>query len=456
MSIARFMVEFFYYSEIGEYAEDISMKILFISKDLIAGNLAYLLKKEGHDVRLFINEKGRRGNFTNLVHKINTIKAGISWVGKEGLIVFDDVGYGKMQDRLRSQGYLVVGGSELGDKLELNREFGQKIFAEHGLKTVPLKDFEDLDEAAVYIKNNPAPWVIKKNPGSTKFISYVSRLKNGQDTLDLIKTYLNDKTISGVKISLQKRVDGVEIGVGRFFNGNNWVGPIEFNIEYTRFMPGDIGPITSEMGTLAWYSDDEHNKLYQETIAKLEPYLRKINFRGDFELNCMVNESGAYILEATSRFGSPIVHLQSEIHESPWGEFLLALAKGENYNLKWRKGYGIVLCLTTPPFPYPKKSKNNYSYGINVHFNGINDNNMNHIHFEEISIRTSDHEQLYISDRRGYILYVTGMGNSVPEAQEKVLNLANKIIIPKVLYRNDIGSSFVDKNEGLLKKWGYL
>ena len=48
------------------------------------------------------------------------------------------------------------------------------------------------------------------------------------------------------------------------------------------------------------------------------------------------------------------------------------------------------------------------------------------------------------------------MGNSVPEAQEKVLNLANKIIIPKVLYRNDIGSSFVDKNEGLLKKWGYL
>src|SRR3989339_389960 len=400
--MAHFMVEFFYYSEIGEYAEDISMKILFISKDLIAGNLAYLLKKEGHDVRLFIDEKGRRGNFTNLVHKINTIKAGISWVGKEGLIVFEDV-----------------------------------------------------DEAAVYIKNNPAPWVIKKNPGSTKFISYVSRLENGQDTLDLIKTYLNDRTTSGVKISLQKRVDGVEIGVGRFFNGNSWVGPIEFNIEYTRFMPGDIGPITSEMGTLAWYSNDEHNKLYQETIAKLEPYLRKINFRGDFELNCMVNESGTYILEATSRFGSPIVHLQSEIHESPWGEFLLALAKGENYNLKWRKGYGIVLCLTTPPFPYPKKSKNNYSYGINVHFNGINDNNMNHIHFEEISIRTSDHEQLYISDRRGYILYVTGMGNSVPEAQEKVLNLANKIIIPKVLYRNDIGSSFVDKNEKLLKKWGY-
>src|SRR3989338_2570438 len=93
--MAHFMVEFFYYSEIGEYAEDISMKILFISKDLIAGNLAYLLKKEGHDVRLFIDEKGRRGNFTNLVHKINTIKAGIFWVGKGGLIFFANPKYAR-------------------------------------------------------------------------------------------------------------------------------------------------------------------------------------------------------------------------------------------------------------------------------------------------------------------------------------------------------------------------
>ncbi|MDP2692946.1 MAG: hypothetical protein Q8O88_04875, partial [bacterium] len=135
------MVEFFYDSEIGEYTENTNMKILFISKDLIAGNLAYLLKKEGHDVRLFIDEKGRKYNFTNLVHKVQTIKEGVAWVGKDGLIIFDDVGYGKMQDRLRDKGYLVVGGSELGDKLELDREFGQKIFAEHGLKTVPLKDF---------------------------------------------------------------------------------------------------------------------------------------------------------------------------------------------------------------------------------------------------------------------------------------------------------------------------
>lgn len=432
------------------------MKILFISKDLIAGNLAYLLKKEGHDVKLFIDEKGRKSNFTNLVYKVNTIREGVSWVGKDGLIIFDDVGYGKMQDKLRNRGYLVVGGSELGDKLELNREFGQKIFAEYGLKTVPLKDFEDLDDAAIYIKKNPAPWVIKKNSGSTKFISYVGQLDDGRDTLDLIKTYLNDKTTSGAKISLQKRVDGVEIGVGRFFNGNNWVGPIEFNIEYTRFMPDDIGPITSEMGTLAWYSDDERNKLYRETIAKLEPYLRKINFKGDFELNCIVNESGAYILEATPRFGSPIVHLQSEIHKSPWGEFLLALAKGEDYDLKWKKGYGIVICLVVPPFPYPKRSKDNYSYGVNVHFNNLSKDDINHIHFEEVSVRMNDHKQFYISDKRGYILYITGIGYSVGDTQKKVYNLANKIIIPKVIYRNDIGSSLADKNEKLLKKWGYL
>ncbi len=432
------------------------MRVFFVSNDLIAGNLALLLKKEGHEVKLFIDDKDRRQNFTNIIPKINSLREGIDWVGKDGLIIFDDVGYGKKQDQLRKKGYLVVGGCELGDKLELDREFGQKIFAEYGLKTVVLKDFDNLDDAAVYIKTNPAPWVIKKNFGSSKFISYVGQLEDGRDSLDLVKAYLNDKTLSGIKISLHERVEGVEIGIGRFFNGKNWVGPIEFNCEYTRFLPGDIGPITSEMGTVAWYSQDEKNKLYQETLLKMEPYLKQINFKGDFALNCITNETGAYILEATSRFGSPIVHLQSEIHQSPWGELLLAIAKGEAYDFKWKSGYGLVLAITTPPFPYQKKLKENYSYGINIHFKDITEEDMTHIHFEEVSRRMNNDKQLYISDKRGYILYVTAVDSSIADAQNKLYSIARKIIIPKMIYRNDIGTSFDTTNKKLLQTWGYL
>jgi phosphoribosylamine--glycine ligase len=258
-------------------------------------------------------------------------------------------------------------------------------------------------------------------------------------------------------VTLQKKVEGVEIGVARYFNGTDWVGPIEMNVEYKKFFPGDLGPATSEMGTLAWYDDnDTENKLFQETLAKLKPYLQKIGYRGDIDLGCIVNETGAYPLEATPRFGSPIVHLHSEIHQSPWGEFLLAIAKGEPYKLKWRRGYGIVILVTVPPFPYSKKLPHNSSYGINVYFDEkMKKEDFKHVHFKEVSLRAGDN-QYYISDHRGYILYLTGMGQAVDQAQKKVYDLAKNIHIPKMFYRNDIGDKFEEESYDKLREWGYL
>lgn len=441
------------------------MKILFISRDLIAGNLAYLLKQEGHDVKLYIGEKGRRQNFDNLVKKTNNWKKEINWVGKDGLIIFDDVGWGKDQDRLRKKGYLVVGGSAGGDKLEMDREFGQEIFKKYGLKTVPLIDFDDIEDAILYVRKNKKPWVIKRNDGMSKFMSYVGAFDDGRDVENLLMNYLQNKHLKKDKITLHERVVGVEMGVGRYFNGTDWVGPIEINFEHIKFMPGDIGPATSEMGTLAWYDDNEKNKLFQDTLEKMKPYLKEIDFRGDFALNCIINENGAYVLEATSRFGSPIIHLQSDIQDLKWFDFLLAIAKGEKYDLKWKKGYGIVLGLMVPPFPYSKKMKESLFYGVNIYFRNFQESDFKHIHFEEVAKRICpagkkeydlDSGLYYISDSRGYVLYITAIEDTIQKTQDKVYKLAKKIIIPKVIYRNDIGDDFKNHQEMILKKWGYL
>jgi phosphoribosylamine--glycine ligase len=433
------------------------MKVLFISTDLIAGNLAYLLKQEGHEVKLFIDSEPQRGNFSNLVEKTHDWEQELSWVGKDGLIIFDDVGYGRRQDELRAEGYTVFGGCELGDKLESDRQHAQEIFAEHGIKTVPIKNFKDMTAAIQFIKENKDAWVIKQNGHASKSLNYVPHFADGRDVLNVLENYSKNVKYQMRTVTLQKKVEGVEIGVARYFNGTDWVGPIEMNVEYKKFFPGDLGPATSEMGTLAWYDDnDTENKLFQETLAKLKPYLQKIGYRGDIDLGCIVNETGAYPLEATPRFGSPIVHLHSEIHQSPWGEFLLAIAKGEPYKLKWRRGYGIVILVTVPPFPYSKKLPHNSSYGINVYFDEkMKKEDFKHVHFEEVSLRAGDN-QYYISDHRGYILYLTGMGQAVDQAQKKVYDLAKNIHIPKMFYRNDIGDKFEEESYDKLREWGYL
>ncbi len=432
------------------------MNILFISKDLIAGNVARLLVQEGHSVKLYIENRKSRHNFDNMVPRVTNWKAELSWVGKDGLIVFDDVGYGATQDKLRKQGYTVFGGSEKGERIETDREYGQEIFRMCGMKTVELKDFENLDDATMFVKENPGEWVIKTDNSNGKFYSYVGEMPNGEDVLSLLRNYLLHSPMNREPVTLHKRVRGVEIGVGRYFNGTDWVGPIEFNVEHVRFLPGDIGPTTSEMGTLAWYDTDETNRLYTETLARIKPFLIESGFRGDFEINSIVNETGAYPLEATARFGSPIVHLHSELHESPWGELLYAVASGRQYDLKWKKGYGLVALLAVPPFPFAKTSKEHDNYGIRIHFNGMTDKEFKHIHFEEASLSSFEKDQYYIADRQGYVLYVTSSAPSVKEAQEKLYSLAKKVIIPKVMYRNDIGTRFVNESQAKLKSWGYL
>ena len=117
------------------------MNILFISKDLAGGDLAYRLKQEGHFVRLFIEDKNQKQNLEGLIEKTNDWKKELDWVGKNGLIVFDSIGYGKIQDDLRRKGFSVVGGNQKSDRIEDSRQEGHKILSLCGIKPVSSFNF---------------------------------------------------------------------------------------------------------------------------------------------------------------------------------------------------------------------------------------------------------------------------------------------------------------------------
>lgn len=438
------------------------MRVLFISEDLVAGDLARLLKNEGYNVKLYIDDKSRKNNFDNMVKKTKSWKKELKWVGKEGLIVFDCNGFGKLQDDLRLKGYSVMGGSKEGDQLELERQFSSEIFLKTGMKISPILNFEGVTKTINFIKKNPGKWVIKQNFSGTgsKDFNYVGFISDGSDVINVLENYHGKTKYEKATISLQKKLEGIEIAIGRYFNGIDWIGPVCINFEHKKLFPGDLGPTTSEMGTLLWYDKNEKNILYQETLTKLHSFLKKINYKGYIDINCIANDKGVFPLEATARFGSPIIHLQSEIHISPWGNFLKAIADGKSYNLKWKKGYGIVVVVTVPtsqPFPFTKDDHYISPKGIKIYFDKVAQKNMEHIHFEDVSMRKiRGQEEYYISDDRGYVLYVTAVGKTVERAREKAYGLLKHIHIPKMFYRNDIGLKFIDSDRAKLKKWGYI
>lgn len=431
------------------------MRVLFVSGELIAGDLAYRLKKEGCDVKLYIEDESRKDCFGGMIEKIDEWESELKWVGKDGLIVFDEVGYGKKQDKLRRDGYNVVGGSDGGDKLELDRDYGHKIFSTCDIKIVPTADFENIDEAIEFVKKNKGKWVVKQD-GHMSFLNYVGEMEDSRDVLSILENYKRyDNRIKN--INLQQRIDGIEIGVARYFNGNDWAGPIEFNIEHKDLCNGNVGPKTPEMGTVMWYSDDEESKLYKEVLAKLKPFLKHVNFKGDIDINCIVNNDGVFPLEATTRFGTPSTQLQEEIHLSPWKDFLMAIAKGKKYYLKYKKGIGVIITVSIPPFPYRPMDKEFYQKGVDIIFKeDLTSEELESIHFEEVSSKGDGTNQYCIAGSNGAILFVSGFGATVEEARKKAYNIISKIVVPKMFYRTDIGLGFINEDQKKLKEWGWI
>lgn len=431
------------------------MRVLFVSRDLSGGDLCYRLKQEGNDVKLFIRDKDQKQNFEGMVRKTDDWTKELTWVGKSGLIVFDSTGFGRDQDRLRREGYSVVGGSALGDKIEDQRHFGKRVMDDCGIETIPSETFRSIDDAIRFVKKEQGEWVVKQNGHVSKIFNYVGQMKDGRDVIEVLKSYRKNNSEDSHVIELQRRVRGVEIGVARYFNGNDWVGPIEMNVEHKSLFSGGLGPKTYEMGTLMWYDDNEKNIFFTRTLAKMKSYLQKIDFRGDVDINCIVNESGIHPLEITARFGFPATQLQSVFHTSPWGKFLKAVADGKSYSLRYRKGFGIVILLAVPPFPYMAISKRYSIQGTNVFFDGpLSVDESNRIHFEEVSKRKDG--SMYISGTNGFIFHISGIGDSIEEARRSAYDLAEKVIIPKKFYRTDIGKKFLEKELPLLQKWGWI
>lgn len=435
------------------------MRVLFISKELIASELCLLLAQEGHDVRLYVEEEGLRDCYSGFVSKTDDWRNELEWVGKEGLVIFDDVGFGEEQDELREQGYRVVGGSAMGDRIEMDRFYGQEILGNFGLKKIPSFNFSSAEEAIAHVRKNPGTqWVVKLNGSHHMSTSnYVGQMLDGRDVENVLSRYLGQKDRS---IHLQKKVVGVEIGVGRYFNGEDWVGPIEMNLEHKSLMPGNVGPKTPEMGTLMWYDEDESNPLFQETLAKLKPYLKKIDFRGDFDINCIVNDEGVWPLEATARFGTPSTAMQAELHVSPWGEFLGAVADKKRYPLEFKRGYGIVVTVAVPPYPYEYLSKEHASQDTEVYFREpVSDEDIaRHYFFEEVSKEKDANGQMryLVKGHKGCVAHVTGFGKTVVEARIAAYARIQNLVVPKMFYREDIGMRFLQRDENLLKEWGWL
>jgi hypothetical protein len=179
----------------------------------------------------------------------------LDWIraaGKDGIILFETAADGVAQDELRSNGYNVIGGSGLGDRLEADRAYGQKVLEEFGIQSAATHQFQDFGDAMSFVRQTRRRYVLKLNGTSWSSTStYTGQLESGEDMLAVLRSTRNrwpaDEPVSFI---LMEHLKGVEVGVGAFFNGREFLKPANLDWEHKRFFPGDLGELTGEMGTV--------------------------------------------------------------------------------------------------------------------------------------------------------------------------------------------------------------
>lgn len=422
-------------------------KFLFVSWESLSGDLAWQIQKEGHEVKIFVKDTDDQDVYEGFLEKVADWKALKDWAD---VIVFDDTDFGAQADSLRREGKLVVGGSVYTDKLEMDRAFGQAEMKSVGMTVLPHWDFSDFDEAIKFIGENPSRYVFKPSgeiSSDQKGILFIGHEEDGRDIVEVLE---HNKASWSKKIKsfqLQKYALGVEIAAGAFFNGHDFIYPVNINFEHKKLFPGDIGPYTGEMGTLMYWSPP--NQVFNTTLAKMKDKLAESGYVGYVDVNCIANAKGIYPLEFTCRFGYPTISIQMEGVLSNWGDFLHAIAKGEDVELKTKRGFQVGVVIAVPPFPYYDKKEFATYKDSSILFKKPN---LDGVHLGDVKLADGDWR---LAGESGYALVVTGSNGTVDEARRQAYRRIKNIMLQNMYYRTDIGVKW-NQDSDKLQTWGYL
>ncbi|MDD5254105.1 MAG: phosphoribosylamine--glycine ligase [Candidatus Nanoarchaeia archaeon] len=421
---------------------------LFVSLDALSVDLAWQISKEGHNVKYYTHSKEDKDVGTGFFPFVEDWEKEVDWAD---IIIFDDVlGQGAKAEKLRKKGKFVVGGTAYTDMLEDDRAFGQEELKKYDIAIIPHYEFTSFEDAIKFVQENPGKYVIKPNgeAQNLKGLLFIGEEEDGKDVIQVLSDYNKVGAKKIPAFQLQKRMTGVEVAVGAFFDGKEFVYPINVNFEHKKLFPGNLGPSTGEMGTSMFWSGP--NRIFNQTLKKFEPKLAEEGYVGYIDINCIVNGNGIYPLEWTTRFGYPTISIQQEGMTGSIAEFMYDLARGEKPKLKTKSGFQVGVRIVVPPFPFtdPETFEVKSKDAV-IHFKKPSTEG---IHIEDVKLVN---DEWVIAGETGVILIVCGTGQTMRQAINQAYTKIKNVMIPHMYYRDDIGERWFEDCDKL-HTWGYL
>ena len=431
------------------------MKLLVMDTGKVGLDVALRAQDAGHDVRLWVPRyaggKPRRMG-EGLVEKPTSWEGSMKWA--DIIIPTDNAFYINDLEPYFKKGFPIFGCNKAAGELELDREKGQKVMEDAGIKVLPFEKFTSYSKAIDFVKKTRKTYVSKPIGEADKGLSYVS--KDAADMVFKLQRWSKSNTLKEGFI-LQECMKGTEMAVG------GWVGPGGWsrwwceNWEEKRLMNGGLGINTGEQGTTLRYV--KKSKMAQKCLEPVTDYLFSIDYVGYVDVNCIVSEEGIpFPLEFTMRFGWPLVMIQMALHQGDPLKWMVDLMEGRD-TLKVSEDVAVGVVLSHGDYPYswyPPEENTGFP------LKGLSKKNKDKIHAVEVMLDTApvfngkevvEDETLVTAGN--YILVVVDTGESVTAASEGVYDTLKGLSLPNnFMYRTDIGERLEEELK-VLQKHGF-
>lgn len=203
-------------------------------------------------------------------------------------VMFTDVGFGSLADLMRSSGKYVFGSSALGEQLELDRVYMHMKFEELGIGVPKYKVVKGVSSLMNSVENGREQY-IKLNiwRGNLETLKVSSK----EELRIALESARFGKFAEEVEFMIVEPLDGVEIGVDVFFNGREFLRPYNFGNEVK--------------GTGNQYNKWVEKSIWDDVLEKLEPWLRRANYRGSISLEGFYDGSKISVIDVACRLPYP-------------------------------------------------------------------------------------------------------------------------------------------------------
>ena len=336
-------------------------------------------------------------------------------------------------DAVRAAGILCFGPSMAAAQLEGSKGFTKALCDEAGIPTAAYAQFDALEPALGYLRQQGAPIVVKADGlAAGKGVTVAATLEEAEAAVR--DCFAGAFGASGSRVVIEECLEGEEASVFAVSDGSRYV-LLPSAQDHKRVGEGDTGPNTGGMGAYSpapVMTPEMTARVDAEIIAPTIATMAKRGtpFTGVLFAGIMITATGPKLIEHNVRFGDPECQVLMLRLTSDVMTLLLASAKGDltgvTPSFDPRPALTVVMAAEGYPASPKKGSEIRGTEGLDAD---------DLIVFHAGTARRDGR----LIANGGRVLNVTALGDSVAAAQARAYAAVDKIDWTDGFCRRDIG-----------------